>query len=131
MQSCETGAEHSQSFCGETVGLSSFVRWQRLDQPFALKACNRTVECPGTESRSAHAKNVFDHGVAVLGAIGQARHYQQWRVGISPDFGRIIYVMRTSYHVVLYNRNSGRMQQLSVARGFTSAKPTIGRIQAR
>jgi hypothetical protein len=109
VQSCQSSAEHSQSPRCQAIGLASFVRWQRLNEFGALEARNRAIKRAGAQSCSAHTKDIFDHGVAVLRAVRETSHDQQRRIGVSPRIG-IIYVVRTSCHVVMYTSDSARRQ---------------------
>ena len=67
-------------------------------QPCLLEAGDGSVEGSGAEAGSAEACDVFDHGVSVLGAAGEAGEDEQRRVGVVAH-GRVVFgvILRFAY----------------------------------
>ncbi len=109
MQRGEPGAEHPAAFSRQSIGLPALLRFQWLNPSLPFQPCDGSVQSARPQSATTHAKNILDHGIAVLGPIRQAGHHQQGRVGIVA--GRVLvwkplyYVARISRHVVMVARN--------------------------
>jgi len=67
------------------VRATTVVGFERLDQASFFQSGDGPVESAGTELHSPELLDVLEEGVTVLGAAGEAREDQDWRVvGPSP-----------------------------------------------
>ena len=74
-------ASTSAPWSDSRVGAAAVVGRQGLDQPLVLEPGQRPVQGARAQGHAREPLDVLGHGVAVLGAVGQARHHQQRRVG--------------------------------------------------
>jgi hypothetical protein len=93
---------------GNAIGLATLFAGKRLDPALLLEASDRAVECSRSEARAAEANDVFDHGVAVFGTIGEAGEDHQRRVGKVAGIWVVLYYATSStHHVVVISWTSG------------------------
>lgn len=103
MQGGQFRAENTQSSRRDAIRLAAILGCEWLNQALLLQASNCPVQCSGAQAGSAHARNVFDHGMSMPRSICEAGKHKQGRVGIVSS-SRVrfafCYVMRTSHNVV-------------------------------
>lgn len=97
-------AENARAFSGNAIGPSALLWWERLDPTLLLEPRNRAIQRPWSQTGPAYARDIFNHGVAVLRSAGQAGKDKQRRVRIVPH-SRVIfgsyYAARTTHDVVI------------------------------
>jgi hypothetical protein len=97
-------AENARALSGNAIGPAALLGWKRLDPTLLLQARNRPIQRSRAQTSPAYARNVLNHGVAVLRSLGQAGKHKQWRVRIVPHslviFGGY-YASRTTHDVVI------------------------------
>jgi hypothetical protein len=102
-------AENARALSSNAIGPAAFLGWERLNPTLLFQASNRPIQRPRSQTGPAYARDIFNHGMAVLRSTGQARKDKQWRVRIVPEsrvifdrcyFGRY-FASRTTHHVVI------------------------------
>jgi hypothetical protein len=96
----EFGTKDPETIGRDAIGAAAIFGRERLDEALLLEAADGAVECAGAEARAAEDGDVFDHGVAVLGAVGEAGEDEERGIGIVGG-GVAYYVARTTHDVVI------------------------------
>ena len=109
MQGRELCAQDAPPVGRDAIGIAAVIARQRLDESLSLEARDRTIKRAWTEPGPGHLHDIFDHGVPMLGSIGEAGQHQQRRVRVVTEIGilvRAYYVPSTSCHVVTIARDA-------------------------
>ncbi len=117
LKRCEFRPQNFETCRGNSIRPATIFRRERLNPTLFFQSGNRAVERPRAQARAAKMLNIFNHRVAMLGALRQAREHQQRRVGIVAIFRGMCcfhYVTRTTHDVVI-SRTTPNCKQILYA----------------